>query len=328
MAQAQSILLIGNFDGVHLGHQALLRHARELAKTHQVRVIILTFESHPATILNPEKAPVPLMTKAEKQAALLHFGADEVHWLKPTPELLNQEPEAFIAGVVDQFNPVAMVEGMNFYFGKDRKGDTTLLKSLGQSHGFEVHIIEPVVVTMKDKTTAPVSSSLIRWLLRHGRASDAALALGQQFSVSGEVIKGEQRGRTIGFPTANLKTNQCLLPADGIYAGQVLIEGNNVIAAISIGTKPTFHENSPERVFEAFLLDFDGDLYGRELSITVEQWIRGQMRYPNVEELVKQIERDVANIRELADTKILIPLNAEKPRITAPEDTMVRGEHA
>lgn len=311
MNNQPSILLVGVFDGVHIGHQALIQHARMLAQSADTPttpiVKVLTFESHPTTLIDPSQAPPAIMDADQKKQALLHAGADEVHFFKLTQDLLNLTPEDFVQKIVSEHQPIAMVEGINFRFGKKRAGDVNLLHTLGQTHNFNTHIIQPVILTLRDKTTAPVSSSLIRWLLQHGRITDANLALSRPTQVKGTIVKGEQRGRTIGFPTANITHLNTLLPADGIYAGTVNINNTPYPAAISIGTKPTFHPEETNRTFEAHILNFDQDIYNQTHNFHLHRYLRDQVRYPHIQQLINQIKRDVATVQHLADTNLLDP---------------------
>lgn len=308
MVQQRSVISVGNFDGVHRGHQALLRVARQLADPRGARVVALTFPQNPLTLLRPDCAPPKLMDTDARQAALLAAGADEVHWLAPLPDILQLTAEQFVQQVVERFAPLAWLEGPDFRFGHGRAGDALLLARLGAEKGFESRVIEPIEITLRDKTRITVRSSLIRWLLSMGRVADAQLCLGRPYSMRGTVIRGEQRGRELGFPTANLDTGDLLLPADGVYAGTVEIRGLTHTAAISIGTKPHFHADPAPRTAEAHVLDFDGDLYGQTLDVQILRWIREQRILPSLESLIAQIRRDVGEVRSLHTLNILDPV--------------------
>jgi riboflavin kinase/FMN adenylyltransferase len=249
-----SILTIGTFDGVHRGHAALLSRAADLrASSHPAaRIIALTFDPHPATTLKPEAVPPRLTTFPQREALLRTAGADEVVRLHPTPDLLSQTPEAFIQTLVATHHPVAFVEGPDFRFGRARAGDLNALRRLGQQHNFSAHVVDPVTVALDDCTIVPASSTIARWLLHNARVRDAALVLGHPYELTGTVIQGDRRGRTIGFPTANLATDQ-LIPADGVYAARAILpDGRTLTAALSIGTKPTFGPHA--RTVEAFIM--------------------------------------------------------------------------
>jgi riboflavin kinase/FMN adenylyltransferase len=294
---------VGNFDGVHLGHQALLRRARAEADARNADVVVVTFQRHPSTVLRPEKAPPPLMQVSQRMAGLLEHGVDRIEWLQPDPATLGLEPRQFVELMVQRHKPVMWVEGPDFRFGKGRAGDLSLLRQLGNEIGFEVVVLDRVEAVLSDKTIVPVSSSMVRWLLAAARVSDVQICLGRPYGVRGEVVQGEQRGRTIGYPTVNLDTADQLLPADGVYAGTVELDGRTHLAAVSIGTKPTFGDKP--RTFEAYILDFSGDLYGRVLEVKLPRFLREQAVYTNIDDLVRQIDSDVQLIRRLAERGML-----------------------
>lgn len=302
-----SVLTIGNFDGVHIGHQSLVARAREIASRHasRPRVIALSFDPHPLTRLRPELAPPMLTTFEERSRLLRDAGADEVVRLDPTPELLAISPESFIAHLVAQHAPVAIVEGPDFHFGKARAGNNVTLASLGKLHGFEVSIVPPVESSLNDQSVVTVSSTIIRWLVRHGRVADAARLLGRPYTITGTVVQGDQRGRQIGFPTANLST-PCLLPADAVYAGVAqLVDGRRFNAAIHVGVRSTFDDTT--RTLEAYILDWKGPLaeggaeYHWPLRLEITHWLRDQARFDSVSSLVDQIGRDVSRTRTLVN---------------------------
>lgn len=290
-------LTIGNFDGVHLGHRALIRRARELAP----RVVALAFDPHPAATLRPESAPPRLSTFEQRSAALYAAGASEVVRLAPNADFLNRSPHDFVAQLVQDYSPAFIVEGEDFRFGKARAGDIAALRTLGQSFRFSVEIVPPVEVALGDHQIARASSSLIRWLLAHGRVADAALVLGRNYQMTGTVAQGDQKGRTINCPTANL-TSECMPPADGVYAALAhLSDGRTFPTALSVGTRPTF--NGQDRRVEAHLLDFDPSTlpgeYGWSLTIELVAWVREQVRYHALPPLIEQIARDCARVRDL-----------------------------
>jgi len=311
---SRSVLTIGNFDGVHLGHQALTRAARIIADaaSPRARVLALSFDPHPLTVLNPAYAPAPLTTFDHRADLLQAAGADEVVRLEPTPDLLNLSPEQFVERIVAVHHPIAIVEGPDFRFGKARAGGVHTLADLAPRHGFSVRILDTVEIALQDHTVAPVSSSLVRWLLSHGRITDAARALGRDYELLGTVVRGDRRGRELGFPTANLRTSQ-LLPADGVYAVWAdLPDGRALPAALSVGTKPTFTD-APARTAEAFLFRDDVPRdpphppwsslpslpeYDWPLRLRLVAWIREQVRFPSVEALKDQMHRDCDRIRD------------------------------
>lgn len=294
------MVAIGNFDGVHVGHRQIIRRAAEVARPRGVRVVAMTFEPSPVAVLRPGTEPPRLMGLQEKLAALRQAGADDVVVLESTRQLLSMTAEQFVRRLVEERHPAAIVEGADFRFGKDRGGDNELLRKLGSQMGFEAHVVEKQDVALSDQLLAPVSSSLIRWLLGHGRVSDAARCLGQWYVLTSCVVRGEQRGRGLGVPTVNLDPAQLqgrMVPGDGVYAGEVeLHDGLRRAAAISVGSHPTFPDR--RRTVEAHLLDFDGDLYGQTVAVRFARWLRDQRPFPSVELLRRQIRRDVEQVRE------------------------------
>ncbi|MCC6661658.1 MAG: adenylyltransferase/cytidyltransferase family protein [Phycisphaerales bacterium] len=300
-----AVLTIGNFDGVHLGHQALLARAREIAGRHG-RVVALAFDPHPLTVLRPGAAPARLSTWAQRDRWLRDGGADEVVRLVPDAATLTLPPGPFVQRLVAEHAPAAIVEGADFRFGRDRAGDIRTLTSLGATHGFAVAMVEPITAALADQSVVTVSSSLVRWLVENGRARDAAALLGRPYQLAGVVVRGDRRGRAIGFPTANLES-ACLAPADGVYAGRAeLPDGRTVPAAISVGTKPTFGPHG--RTVEAFLLGVDADgsgairglpEYGWPVRLELIGWVREQVSFGSVPALVGQMTRDCARIEHM-----------------------------
>ena len=285
-------LSIGNFDGVHRGHVAIVQGAR--ATVGHGKVVIWSFNPSPAVFLHPDIEVERLTSFTHRRALLLEAGADEVVELKPSEALLSQSPEAFVESFVDSLTPQFVVEGDGFRFGKNRVGTLEDLQKLGTTFGFSTKIIPPLEVTLQDQTVHRASSSMVRNLIQKGRVEDAQIVLGRSVSVSGIVTSGDQRGRTLDFPTANIEKINTLLPADGIYAGRgILRDGTFFPAAISIGTKPTFGEHA--RTCEAHLIGFhgDSDLYGWELELTFDHRLRDQIRFDTVEELKNAIQTDV-----------------------------------
>ena len=303
----RTVVTIGNFDGVHLGHAALVHRARDLADRggHRGRVVVLAFWPHPMTLLAPGRAPETVSTFAQRTAWLRDLGADLVEAIEPTPEMLGRTPAEFVRWLVDRFGPDAIVEGTDFHFGKGRAGSVRTLAELGGAHGFAVDVVPPVEVALTDQTIVVASSTIARWLIGHGRIGDAGRVLGRPYTVAGTVVRGDQRGRELGFPTANLRLAQAI-PGDGVYAGAaVLADGRRFAAAIHVGPRATF--DAMERTVEAYILDWRGPLeeggaeYGWDLTLEFHCWMREQARFDGVEALVAQIGRDVARVRECMD---------------------------
>ena len=285
---------VGNFDGVHRGHAALIEAARQ-AVGETGRVVALTFDPNPIAVLRPGSEPPRLTTYEQRRRILAEAGADEVVRLEPTPDFLGLEPYEFMKQLVDRFRPGAIVEGPDFRFGKGRAGSVETLREHGDQLGFRTVVVDPLEAHLTDQTLVTISSSMVRWLIARGRVRDAGRLLGHGYELTGPVVTGDRRGRTIGMPTANLRHEQ-QLPADGIYAAQaVLPDGATRPAAVSIGTKPTFGEHP--RLCEAHLIGYDGPLdeYDWPLRLIMIDWLRDQIRYDDTEALVAQLQRDVEN---------------------------------
>ena len=297
-------LTIGNFDGVHIGHAALMRRARDLVGP-AGQVIVLTFDPHPSSLLRPQSVPSRL-TSFETRGELLKFlGADAVERLEPTREFLEQSPRQFIELLVAKYQPEVIVEGPDFCFGKARAGNISLLRQLGATLSFAVDEVPGIEVDLDDQTIVPASSTRARWLIERGRVSDAARVLGRPYQIRGTVVQGDRRGRTIGIPTANISTDQ-LLPADGVYGGRAILDdGRAFIAAISVGSRPTF--NGASRRMEVHLLHTPPNghriagvpEYGWNLRIDISHWIREDLKFPGIDPLIAQIRRDCARIEQV-----------------------------
>jgi len=310
-----AVLTIGAFDGVHVGHQALIHTARAVARERGAgRVVALVFDPSPAVLLAPMNVPSRLTSFERRRELLLAAGADEVVRLQPTPELLGLEAETFIRRCVEQYRPVAFVEGPDFHFGRKRGGDVETLGRLGAAMGFSVRVVEPVEVALTNHQLVPARSTVVRELLGLGRVRDAAAVLGRFYEVEGTVVRGDQRGRTIGYPTANV-ASECLAPGDGVYAGRATLPDGRVLgAAISVGTKPTFGVN--QRAVEAFLLRPDlGDgsgaaawspieglsEYGWPIRLEFIGWVREQVKFGGLPALLAQMGRDIERVRRMVD---------------------------
>jgi riboflavin kinase/FMN adenylyltransferase len=278
LAPGPRVVTLGTFDGVHLGHRRVLAATREAEP--DLRSTVVTFAPHPREVLGNQ---VELLTTLARRLELLEEeGVDETLVVEFTPELASTGPEAFVEGLLRPIETRRVVAGADFRFGHRRSGDLDLLEGLG----FEVTRVELV---------QGVSSSVIRELLRGGDVAGAARLLGRPAEVEGTVVSGDARGGTLGFPTANLRPERDLLvPGYGIYAGSA--SGHR--AAVSIGTNP--HYGGSERRVEAFLLDFEGDLYGRRLVVELWQRLRDEQAFGNEAELVEQIARDVEATRRAA----------------------------
>jgi riboflavin kinase/FMN adenylyltransferase len=294
-------VVIGNFDGVHVGHRHLFGIARDCSGGEEVHAV--TFEPLPAAVLRPG-IPMGRLTPSVERAELLRTtcGADGVTELEPTPRLLGLSPAEFVSELHAGLPFVRIVEGPDFRFGRGREGGLDTLRALGAEHGFAVVEAPPCTVALLDGTTVEARSSTARRLLEEGRVEDAARVFGRAYELRCPTTRGDQRGRTIGWPTMNLDAAGRILPADGVYAGEAMLpDGTRAIAAISVGTKPTFGV-SP-RTCEATLLAADGrpltlpsDWYGFELRLRFQCRIRAMERFDSLEALLERMESDRSEV--------------------------------
>jgi riboflavin kinase/FMN adenylyltransferase len=308
------VLTIGNFDGVHRGHRELISLARReadrlTAAGVRSRVAAVTFDPPPSAVLRPESAPPRLTPLAVKARLLLEAGADEVVVLPPERELLELEAEAFFSLLRDEARVAHLVEGDNFCFGRGRRGTIDRLAEWTRSASMGLTVVSPVEVALLDMTVVGVSSSLIRQLAAWGRVRDAGICLGGPLRLVGKVVQGFRRGRTIGFPTANLDCTGHVVPGDGVYAGRTTIEKVSYPVALNVGPMPTFSETL--RQIEAHLIGFTGDLYGQTIEIEVLDFLRDQRKFPDLDALKRQLEHDVALAGERAqDERLLVPVGS------------------
>jgi riboflavin kinase/FMN adenylyltransferase len=293
---SRSVLTVGNFDGVHLAHRQLLKTAQRLAAECGAPAVALTFEPHPLTVVAPDRAPPRLASPDDKLRYMAEAGIEQVVVAKSEPRLLTMEAEAFVEEIlVSKFHPVHVVEGPSFGFGRGRRGDPELLRRAAGRFQCTVHIVEPVHVEFSEGERVMVSSSLIRQLLSAGRVQEAAVCLGRPYAVIGNVERGHARGKGLGFPTANLATPDQLVPGEGVYAGRAQVGNEWRLTAISIGRNPTF--GGTELCTEAFLLDWERDLYGRRIRLEFGRFLRPQQRFASAADLAQQLQRDVAAVR-------------------------------
>ena len=293
-----NVLTIGNFDGVHLGHQRILQTARSLADKEGLLVVGMTFEPPPERILEPGEIPKRISPPDQRSRLLLESGCDFVVIAQIDRSFLSITADEFIEKVLlGRFAPRCVVEGRNFFFGAGRSGNVEMLQSVGRSSKFEMHVVDPVMVDLTDGTRR-ISSSLIRSLIEAGRVADAARSLGRQFALFGKVVKGTGRGgKLLGFPTMNIATSGQIVPADGIYAGKVAVGGRERAAAITIGVNPTL--GGEGRTIEAFLIDTEGDFYDREVTFLFVEHLREQEKFESIEQLKEQIAKDVQRVRKI-----------------------------
>jgi len=293
----QSVLTIGNFDGVHRAHQQIIAQAGLYAANTGGPVVVMTFDPHPMRIVAPARAPAALQTQEEKLECLREAGADVVVIAKSEPALLGLSADEFVEDVIrKRFHPTHIVEGPSFGFGRGRQGTPAMLGQLAAAFDCMVHIVEPVKIQLEDGDSQMVSSSLIRQLIQNGKVHRAALCLGRPFTLTGRVVEGDKRGRTIGFPTLNLHVpDEMIIPGDGVYAGRTVIDERPLLCAISIGARPTFGVQS--HAVEVHVLDFEADLYGATVRIQFDRILREQKAFDGAQSLVRQLECDVAAVR-------------------------------
>ena len=296
----RAVVTIGVYDGLHLGHQALIGQVRRIAAERGARSAVLTFDRHPASVVRPESAP-QLLTDAEQRLELLAATGIDAAVVLPFDAERAAEPAAdFVEELlVACLRAEAVVVGEDFHFGRNREGNVDLLRKLGQVHGFDVVPVE--LVGRGDGVAAPVSSTAIRRALAGGDVARAAAMLGRPFEARGTVVHGDQRGRLLGFPTANVEVwNRVCLPADGVYAGwYVRPDGGQHACAINIGRRPTFYAHADHSLLEAHLLDFEGDLYGERAKVRFVEFLRSERKFDGIEALVAQLRNDVAHAQQL-----------------------------
>jgi riboflavin kinase/FMN adenylyltransferase len=290
---ARPVVAIGNFDGVHVGHRRLLDLARERASATSGSAVVLTFDPHPAQVLAPRLAPPLLCAPARKVELIAAAGIDRLILQPFTPALAALAPDEFIDRIlVSGLGAAEVVVGYDFTYGRQRGGNADTLRAAGAARGLAVNVVPQVTVH-----GLVASSTKIREFLLEGNVAGARLLLGRDFDVDGQIVRGAGRGRQIGVPTANVIVESGLLPRPGIYAVWAQVDGGApLMGAASLGTNPTFTPGATLSL-EVHLLDFDGDLYGRHMRVAFHARLRDEERYPSVEALVAQIEKDVAHSR-------------------------------
>lgn len=312
------MVTLGNFDGVHLGHRALLGFARDEARRRGTRAIAVTFEPHPLAVLKPDNAPLRLTPLELRLELLAAAGADEVVVLPPTHDLLSLEAEDFFALLSRDARIGHLVEGESFCFGRGRRGTIGRLRQWTADAGMGLTVMPSVHVGLLDRTEVPVSSSLIRTLAGLGRVRDAGICLGGPLHLVGRVVEGFRRGRTLGFPTANLDCNGNIVPADAVYAGRVRLPHATYPAAIHIGPLPTFGHT--RRQIEVHLIGFDGDLYGHLLRVEVLDYLRDNRKFPSIDMLRARLSLDVQQAQAITGfPRLLEPTSP--PRAVVLSDT-------
>jgi riboflavin kinase/FMN adenylyltransferase len=310
-----TVLTIGNFDGVHIGHQAILSVAKRIAEQKQTKLIVMTFQPHPLSILNPKKAPSTLTPPVLKEYLLAEFGTGLLFVTKSEPGLLSLQAEDFVERfIVKGIRPSVVVEGGDFNFGARREGSVHTLQKLTKTKGIEVIIVGPKKVAMRNRQTAEVSSTAIRDMVAKGKVADAAILLGRPYRLIGSIVFGRGKGKQLGFPTLNLEKPQQIIPAGGVYAGTVevseSIEGvcsakKRIPAAFSIGRATTFGEGQ-SLLIEAHLLVNNAEQFtGRCMSMDFIERIRNQQKFKTEKELAGQINQDCQKAQQILHNVVM-----------------------
>jgi riboflavin kinase/FMN adenylyltransferase len=286
---------IGVFDGVHLGHQQIIRQTVADARAHEAIALVVTFDRHPSAILAPDRVPPLIYSPRQKLRAIESLGADAlliIRFDKPFSELAGETFIRRLAGELGRIQSVCV--GADFVFGHGRGGNVPLLKTLGAELKFTVHGIAALALDGQ-----VVSSTRIREAIRAGDFDAASQMLGRPSSLAADVVEGDRLGRKLGFPTANLAASGLVLPPNGVYAAHARIRNQTHLAVVNLGCRPTLQQSDPQLQLEVHLLDFDGEIYGEEMEVIFAARLRDEMKFPSMEALRVQIGRDVAAARRL-----------------------------
>ncbi|MEM8621567.1 MAG: bifunctional riboflavin kinase/FAD synthetase [Actinomycetota bacterium] len=296
----RAVITIGAYDGVHLGHRAVIEHVKGHAAEHGAVSAVVTFDRHPASVVRPDSAPRLLTDADQKLELLADTGVDACVVVPFTADQASETAESFVSRVlVDGLATKLVVVGDDFHFGKDRAGNVDLLRKIGAEADFGVEPLD--LLPRADGVDEPISSTAIRRALAGGDIGRANEMLGRMFEVRGPVMKGDQRGRLLGFPTANVQVppDTCF-PADGVYAGWYeRADGTVHPSAINVGRRPTFYEHADAPSAEAHIIDFDGDLYGEPAKVRFAHFLRSERKFDGVDALIAQLATDVERSREL-----------------------------
>ncbi|MFO8058194.1 MAG: bifunctional riboflavin kinase/FAD synthetase [bacterium] len=287
-----SAVTIGNFDGVHIGHRAIIKQVLEFSSEHRVSSVVITFDPHPREVIYKGQEVPAILTFSERARLIRELGVDYLVKVDFTPEFASREADWFVEEVVAMLSPRLVVVGHDFRFGKGRKGDAELLGRAGRRFGFSVVSVPAVEVLGK-----PVSSTRIRGLVQAGEMGRAHLLLGEPFNIHGKVIHGHGRGKDVGFATANLSWKNRLIPPEGVYAAVACWDGQRCPAVVNIGANPTFNDRAIS--IEAHIMGFSGDLYDRNIRLALYQRLRGEIKFESAEALAEQIKKDVQKARQI-----------------------------
>ncbi|MEY4607395.1 MAG: adenylyltransferase/riboflavin kinase [Actinomycetota bacterium] len=294
----RSVVTIGAYDGVHRGHQSVIGEVRRRAAGAGAHSVVITFDRHPASVVRPESAPRLLTDLDQKLELLAATGVDATLVVHFDEDQSREDPVDFARRVVvDCLRASSVVVGDDFHFGRGRRGNVATLRELGGEAGFEV--VPMSLLPREDGPDEPVSSTAIRRALAGGQVELAATMLGRPFEARGPVVQGDQRGRTIGFPTANVEVPASIcLPADGVYAGwYVRPDGTRHGCAMNLGRRPTFYERAEVSLLEAHLLDFSGDLYAEAARVQFTDFLRSERKFDGIESLSRQLKYDIDHAR-------------------------------
>ncbi len=289
-----AVVTIGNFDGIHLGHQLIFRRLSEEARRENCPAVVISFEPHPKMVLHPERRPFYLITSPEEKIGLLaNLNMDTLILIPFSLEYARTTAEEFVRGVLwEKLHIRKIIIGHDYTFGRGKEGNEAFLTALGGKLGFAVEVMNAVKV---GETT--VSSTRIREALLAGEVGFAATLLGRPYNLGGRVVAGHHRGVELGFPTANIKPDKELVPPRGVYAVQVLLEGRRLPGVLNIGFNPTFADQ--ELSIEVHIFDFNEDIYGKTLDILFIERLRDEVRFASPGELIAQIDRDIAQARKI-----------------------------
>ena len=296
----RAVITIGAYDGVHLGHRAVIEHVKGRAAEHDAVSAVVTFDRHPASVVRPDSAPRLLTDPDQKLELLADTGVDACVVVPFNADQASETAESFVLRVlVGALATKLVVVGDDFHFGKDRAGNVDLLRKIGAEADFDVEPLD--LLPRADGVDEPISSTAIRRALAGGDIGRANEMLGRMFEVRGPVMKGDQRGRLLGFPTANVQVPpDACFPADGVYAGWFeRADGTVHPSAINVGRRPTFYEHAQAPSVEAHLIDFDGDLYGQPAKVRFAHFLRSERKFDGVDALIAQLATDVERSREL-----------------------------
>ena len=291
-------LAIGVFDGVHLGHQQVIRQAIADARQHEAISVALTFDRHPSSVVAPEHAPALIYSLPQKLRAIGSIGIDATLLIEFTENFSRKTGEEFVRELVEGFGSIhSICVGSNFTFGHKRSGNVDLLRRLGGELKFQVHGLAALALDGER-----VSSTRIRDCIRAGDLDDASQMLGRSYAIAGRVIEGDRVGRTLGAPTANVEIAGLVLPPSGVYAVHAEVKERSYRAVANLGVRPTLRNPQPQQRFEVHLLDFNGDIYGQEIEVTFVQKLREERRFESLDALKEQISKDISAARRVFES--------------------------